>query len=215
MGSSSESTEKQIRVLIADDHPIVREGLVAVLGLESDLEVIGQAHDGEEACRLYMQLRPDVLVLDLRMPKKDRVEVVTELMSQRPRPRIIVLTNSAKAEDLRRALTAGAKGYLLKGAEPDEVCDTIREVYAGRSSLSRDVAAKLADSMAQPALSKRELQILKQMALGKSNKEIGQVLYISEYTVKNHVKSILRKLNAIGRTEAIAIASERGLVNIG
>jgi DNA-binding NarL/FixJ family response regulator len=149
------------------------------------------------------------------MPKKDGIQVVSELMSERPRPRIIVLTNSAKAEDLRRALTAGAKSYLLKGAEPDQVCDTIREVYAGKSSLPRDVAAKLAESMAQPPLTQRELQILKQMALGKSNKEIGQALYISEYTVKNHVRAILKKLDAIGRTEAIAIASERGLVHIG
>src|SRR6202011_4092499 len=109
----------------------------------------------------------------------------------------------------------GAEGYLLKGAESQEVRQTIREVYAGKSSLPHDVAAKLADSMSQPELSQRELQVLKQMALGKSNKEIGQVLYISEYTVKNHVKVILKKLNAIGRTEAIAIASERGLVNIG
>ena len=148
------------------------------------------------------------------MPKKDGLQVVTELMSQRPRPRIIVLTHSAKAEDLRRALTAGARGYLLKGAEPDQVCDTVREVFAGKPSLPRDVAAKLADSMTQPELSSRELQILGQMASGKSNKEIGQVLYISEYTVKNHVRSILKKLNAIGRTEAIAIASGRGLINM-
>jgi DNA-binding NarL/FixJ family response regulator len=209
------SSQKEVRILIADDHPIVREGLVAVLALEDDLKVVGQAHDGEEACRLYKELLPDILVLDLRMPKKDGIQVVSELMSERPRPRIIVLTNSAKAEDLRRALTAGAKSYLLKGAEPDQVCETIREVYAGKSSLPRDVAAKLAESMAQPPLTQRELQILKQMALGKSNKEIGQVLYISEYTVKNHVRAILKKLDAIGRTEAIAIASERGLVHIG
>ena len=215
MSSSARSSEKEIRILIADDHPIIREGLMAILALESDLKVVGQARDGQEACLLYNQLLPDILMLDLRMPKKDGLEVVAELMSQRPRPRIIVLTNSAKAEDLRRALTAGAKGYLLKGAEPEQVYDTIREVYAGKSSLPHDVAAKLADSMAQPELSQRELQILKLMALGKSNKEIGQVLYISEYTVKNHVKSILKKLNAIGRTEAIAIASGRGLVNIG
>lgn len=215
MRSSVRSSQKEVRILIADDHPIVREGLVAVLALENDLKVVGQAHDGEEACRLYKELLPDILILDLRMPKKDGIQVVSELMSERPRPRIIVLTNSAKAEDLRRALTAGAKSYLLKGAEPDQVCETIREVYAGKSSLPRDVAAKLAESMAQPPLTQRELQILKQMALGKSNKEIGQVLYISEYTVKNHVRAILKKLDAIGRTEAIAIASERGLVQIG
>jgi two-component system, NarL family, response regulator len=215
MGSSVQSSGNQIRILIADDHPIVREGLLAILALEDDLSVVGQAHDGEEACRLYGQLLPDILMLDLRLPKIDGLDVVARLMSQRPRPRIIVLTNSAKAEDLRRALTGGARGYLLKGADPEQVCDTIREVYAGKASLPPDVAAKLADSMAQPALSRRELQILKEMARGKSNKEIGQALYISEYTVKNHMKSILKKLGAIGRTEAIAIASERGLVNIG
>jgi two-component system, NarL family, response regulator len=215
MSSSAGPSGNGIRILIADDHPIVREGLMAVLALEDDLKVVGQAHDGEEACRLYDQLSPDILILDLRMPKKDGLEVVIELMSRRPRPRIIVLTHSAKAEDLRRALAAGAKSYLLKGAEPEQVCDTIREVFAGKSSLPRDLAAKLVDTMAQPELSEREIQILRQMALGKSNKEIGQVLYISEYTVKNHVRSILKKLNAIGRTEAIAIASGRGLINIG
>ncbi len=204
-----------IRILIADDHPVVREGLVTMLGLEADLEVVGQARDGEEACRLYEELRPDILILDLRMPKKDGLEVVAELMARRPRPRIIVLTNSPKAEDLRRALSAGAKSYLLKGAEAPEVWETIREVYAGRSSLPREVAAQLADSMAQPELSQRELQVLKQMALGKSNKEIGQVLYISEHTVKNHIKAILEKLDAVGRTEAVALAAQRGLVNLG
>jgi len=214
MSSSADPSQNIVRILIADDHPVVREGLTAILELEQDLEVVGQAHDGEEACRLYHELSPDILILDLRMPKKDGIEVVTELMSSRPRPRIIVLTHSGKAEDLRRALAAGAKSYLLKGAEPEQVCDTIREVFAGKSSLPRDLTAKLVDSMAQPELSERELQILKQMALGKSNKEIGQALYISEYTVKNHVRSILKKLNAIGRTEAIAIASGRGLVNI-
>lgn len=214
MSSSAAPSDNEIRILIADDHPVVREGLAAIIDLESDLKVVGQAHDGEEACRVYRQLSPDILILDLRMPKRDGIEVVTELMSERPRPRIIILTHSAKAEDLRRALGAGAKSYLLKGAEPQQVCDTIREVFAGNSSLPRDLAAKLVDSMAQPELSERELQILRQMAVGKSNKEIGQVLYISEFTVKNHVRAILKKLNAIGRTEAIAIASGRGLINI-
>jgi DNA-binding NarL/FixJ family response regulator len=213
--SPAKSSGSEIRILIADDHPVVREGILTILALQSDLKVVGQARDGEEACLLYDQLSPDILILDLRMPKKDGQDVVTELMSRKPRPRIIVLTNSAKTEDLRRSLTAGVKGYLLKGAEPRQVWDTIREVFAGKSSLPQDVAAQLADSIAQPQLSRRELQVLNQMGLGKSNKEIGQILYISEYTVKSHVKAILKKLNAIGRTEAIAIASERGLIDIG
>ena len=215
MSSSATPSEKEIRILIADDHPIVCEGLIAVFALEDDLKVVGHAHDGEEACLLCKQLCPDILILDLRMPKKDGIEVVIELMSQKPGPGIIVLTHSAKEEDLRRTLAAGAKGYLSKGADPEQVCDTIREVFAGKSSVPHDLAAKLVDSMAQPELSERELQILKQMALGKSNKEIGQFLYISKYTVKNHVSAILKKLKAMGRTAAIAIASGRGLVNIG
>jgi two-component system, NarL family, response regulator len=215
MKSSARPAGKKIRVLIADDHPIVREGLTTILGLQDDMQVVGEARDGEAACLLYDQLSPDILLLDLRMPKKDGLEVIAKLMSRTPRPRIIVLTTSEKAEDLRRSLVAGAKGYLVKGAEARQVWDTIREVYAGKSSLPPEVASKLADSMAHPELSRRELQVLEQMAIGKSNKEIGQALYISEYTVKNHVKTILKKLNAIGRTEAIAIASERGLVKLG
>ena len=215
MKSSATPPRKGIRILIADDHPIVREGLMTILALQEDMKVVGEARDGAEACRLYDELLPDVLMLDLRMPNMDGLEVIVELMSRPRRPRIIVLTTSDKAEDLRRSLMAGAKGFLVKGVEARQVWDTIREVAAGKSSLTHDIAAKLADSMAHPELSQREHEVLDQMAQGKSNKEIGQALFISEYTVKNHVKAILKKLGAIGRTEAIAIASERGLVKMG
>jgi DNA-binding NarL/FixJ family response regulator len=149
------------------------------------------------------------------MPKKDGLEGITELMSRPTDPRTIVLTSSEKATDLRRSLATGTRGYLVKGAEVHDGWNAVREVAAGRSSLPRNVAAKLADSMAQPELSQRELEVLQQMAVGKSNKEIGRALYISEHTVKNHVKTILKKLNAGSRTEATAVASERGLVKIG
>jgi two-component system NarL family response regulator len=212
MKSSSRFETKVIRVLIADDHPVVREGLVTILQSEKDIEVVAEANDGKETCELYQELAPDVLLLDLRMPEKDGLQVITELMHGERKPRIIVMTTYESEGDIRRVLKAGAKGYLVKGADPQQIREAIRKVAAGQSLLQPEIASKLAESMARPELSERELQVLQSMALGRSNKEIGQVLYISENTVKGHVKSILTKLDAIGRTEAIAIANRRGII---
>ena len=214
MKSPPNRLEPKIRILLADDHPIVRQGLITVLAAEGDMEVVGEATDGSEVCALYDQLLPDILILDLRMPKKDGLDIVSELQTRTPQPRIIVLTTSELVEDLRRSLSAGAKSYLLKGAEPGQVRTTVRQVFAGQSVIPENLAAKMADSIASPQLSRRELDILRQMAVGQSNKEIGRSLYISEHTVKNHVKAILRKLDAVGRTEAIAIAAKRGLIRM-
>jgi len=211
MKPSSKPPGKAIRILLADDHPVVREGMVSILKAK-DIKVIGEASDGEEACKLYDELSPDILILDLRMPKKGGLQVVVELMSRIPKPRIIVMTTYEGEEDVRRALSAGAKGYVLKGTKRDQILETVRKVYEGRPSLAPDVAAKLADSLTHPELSERELQVLKHMAAGKSNKEIAQVIYVSENTVKAHVKSILAKMDAMGRTDAIAIALKRGLI---
>jgi DNA-binding NarL/FixJ family response regulator len=211
MKTSAKAAGNVIRIVLADDHPVVREGLASILKAK-DIKVIGQASDGEEACRLYDQLSPDILVLDLRMPKKDGLQAVNELMSRIPKPRIIVMTTYEGEEDVRRALSAGAKGYVLKGTKREEILETVRKVYKGQPAISPDVAAKLATSLTRPELSERELQVLQQMAAGKSNKEIGQVIYVSENTVKAHVKSILAKLDAMGRTEATAIAIKRGLI---
>ena len=211
MKTSAKAAGNVIRIVLADDHPVVREGLASILKAK-DIKVIGQASDGEEACRLYDKLSPDILVLDLRMPKKDGLQAVNELMSRIPKPRIIVMTTYEGEEDVRRALSAGAKGYVLKGTKREEILETVRKVYKGEPAISPEVAAKLATSLTRPELSERELQVLQQMAAGKSNKEIGQVIYVSENTVKAHVKSILAKLDAIGRTEAIAIAIKRGLI---
>jgi two-component system, NarL family, response regulator len=213
MKSSPESPAAAITVLIADDHPVVREGLAAIFKSQSDIKVVAEATNGEEALELCKQHHPDVLLLDLRMPRKDGLQVVTELTAHRvSKPRVIVMTTYESEEDIRRALKAGAKGYLVKGAAPQQIRESVRTVAAGESLFPPNIAAKLAESMARPELSERELQVLEYMANGRSNKEIGQALYISENTVKAHVKSILAKLDAMGRTEAIAIAMKRGLI---
>jgi DNA-binding NarL/FixJ family response regulator len=147
------------------------------------------------------------------MPKKDGLQVVKELMSSRvPKPRIIVMTTYDSEEDIRQALSAGAKGYLVKEASRQQIWEAVRRVAAGQSLLPPEVASKLAESMAHPELSERELEVLQYLANGRSNKEIGQILYIGESTVKSHVRSILTKLEAMGRTEAIAVATRRGLI---
>lgn len=202
-----------IRVLIADDHPVVREGLAAILRSERDIQVVAEATDGVHACALYDQHLPDVVILDLRMPRKDGLQVVTELMSsRRPKPRIIVMTTYETEEDVRRALQAGAKAYLVKGALPEQILEILRRVAGGEALVPASIASVLTESLSRPELSPRELQVLRQMAAGDSNKEIGQKLNITEHTVKAHVKAILLKLGAVGRTEAIAIAMKRGLL---
>jgi two-component system, NarL family, response regulator len=207
------SATKIISVLIADDHPVVREGLAAIFKSQKDIKVVAEATNGEEALELCDQHAPDVLLLDLRMPKKDGLQVINDLTVRRlTKPRIIVMTTYESEEDIRRALKAGAKGYLVKGTAPQQIRESVRRVAAGETLLPVSIASKLAESMAHPELSERERQVLQYMASGRSNKEIGQVLYISENTVKAHVKSILTKLDAMGRTEAIAIATKRGLI---
>jgi two-component system NarL family response regulator len=202
-----------IRVVIADDHPVVREGLAAILRSEPDIHVVAEATDGVQACAMYDEHLPDVVILDLRMPRKDGLKVVTELMSsRRPKPRIIVMTTYETEEDVRRALQAGAKAYLVKGALPELILETVRRVAGGEALVPASIASVLRESLSRPELSPRELQVLRQMAAGDSNKEIAQKLNITEHTVKAHVKAILVKLEAVGRTEAIAIAMKRGLL---
>ena len=204
---------EQIRVVIADDHPVARQGLSAILGSLDNVKVVAEAVDGEEACQLYYQYSPDVLIVDLRMPKKDGLQVVDELMSGGlPKPRIIVITTYEDEEDIRRAVKAGAKGYLVKIADGKQIEEAVRAVAAGRSLFPTTITLKLVEAVARPELSKREVEVLQGIANGRSNKEIGSMLYISELTVKGHVRSILEKLDARGRSEAIAIAVKRGLI---
>jgi len=211
--SSPSKETKRINVLIGDDHPVIRQGLAAILNSQKDIKIVAEAADGEGVCELYDQLSPDVLLLDLRMPKKDGLQVVGELMSRRgSKPRIIVMTAYETEEDIRQVLKVGAKAFLAKAAHPQQIREAVRRVAKGESFLPPEIGFKLAESMSHPELSNRETEILRYLARGRSNKEIGRALFISEGTVKHHVKSILRKLDAIGRSEAIAIATRRGLV---
>jgi DNA-binding NarL/FixJ family response regulator len=179
MKTSLEIAPQQIRVIIADDHPVVRHGLRSIFKSQKDLRVIAEATDGEETCQLCNQLLPDVLLLDLRMPKKDGLQVIAELLSSAggPKPKIVVITTYDGEEDIRHALNSGAKGYLLKGADLLEIREAVRKVAAGQSIVAADVAAKFAQSMARSELSERELLVLQYIANGRRNKEIAELLY--------------------------------------
>ena len=205
----------KIRILIADDHPVIREGLVELLTRQKDMSVMGEAGDGEEVCQLYDRLSPDILLLDLRMPKKDGLQVLIELMSRRgSKARIIVMSSHDSEQDICRAFRAGVKGFLAKDAEPQQIQEAVRKVAEGESFIAPEIALKLAESISRPELSQRETQVLQCLARGKSNKEIGRALFLCESAVEYHVKSILSKLDAVGRAEAIAIAARRGFIRL-
>ena len=204
----------KIRVLIADDHVTVREGLAAIIGRQSDMVVVAEAATGLEAIELWRKHQPHITLLDLRMPGLDGVGAIDEIRRHESSARIIVLTTFDTDNDISRAIRAGAKGYLLKGAQREELLECIRKVHAGETSIPPSLVAKLAASMSSEALTVREIDVLTLLARGKSNKEIGLKLYISETTVKTHLRSIFTKLNVLSRTEAIATAGRLGLIQL-
>jgi len=205
---------ERIRVLIADDHVTVLEGLAAIIGRQPDMTVVAQAADGAEAVDLWQRHQPDVALLDLRMPRQDGVAVIEQVREQDAAARFVVLTTFDTDDEIYRAIKAGAKGYLLKDSRRDELLECIRKVSQGETCIPPALTAKLAAGMSNDSLTGRELEVLTLLARGKSNKEIGVSLYISETTVKSHLRSIFAKLNVLSRTEAIAAASRRGLVRV-
>jgi two-component system NarL family response regulator len=204
----------RIRVLVADDHVTVLEGLAAIIGRQPDMQVVAEAANGREAVDLWQKHHPDVALLDLRMPTLDGVGAIGEIRGQDASARVIVLTTFDSDNEIHRAIKAGAKGYLLKDARREELLDCIRKVSAGETCIPPALAAKLADSLSNEPLTGRESDVLALLARGKSNKEIGANLYISETTVKSHLRSIFIKLNVLSRTEAITAATRRGLVQL-
>jgi two-component system, NarL family, response regulator len=201
-----------IRILIADDHPVVREGLVASLNRVPDMTVVCEATTGKEAVDLFMKHLPDVALVDLKMPQMDGVEAIRAICAQIGTARIIILTTFDGDEDVYRGLRAGARAYLLKDTSLEDLVECIRVVHGGKNYIPPTIGAKLAERMKGPELSSREIGVLNLMAGGKSNKEIAAALFVSEGTIKGHVNHILAKLGANGRTEAARIAVKRGLV---
>lgn len=206
--------EREIRVFIVDDHPVVREGLAALINRRKDMTVVGEAGSGNEAVQEYVVLHPDVILMDLRMPGMDGVDAIQEIRRQAPEARIIILTTFDGDEDIYRGLRAGAKAYLLKDTPREQLLDCIRAVNEGKVWIPPSVASKLAGRLGGPDLTEREKEVLYLMAGGKSNKEIGTELRIAEGTVKLHVNHVLRKLGVSGRTEAVTTALQRGLVRM-
>ena len=203
-----------LRVIIVDDHPIVRAGLEAVISDQPDMLVVGQAATGTEAVDLALRERPDVALMDLRLPEMNGVEAIAAIRAHWPDARVIVLTTFDGDEDIYRALQTGAQSYLLKDTPRADLLEAIRAVARGQKRIPPEVAARLVERIGAPALTEREIDVLRLMAHGRSNKEIGAELHISEGTVKFHVNNILGKLGVADRTQAVTSALQRGIIHL-
>jgi DNA-binding NarL/FixJ family response regulator len=204
----------KISVLLADDHPMLREGIAAVIQGESDMAVVAEASNGREAVERYREFRPDVTLMDLLMPQMDGLVAVEAIRAEFPEARIVILTTYRGDVQALRALKAGAAGYLLKSTIRTELLEAIRSVHAGRRRIPPEIAAELAEHAAEEALSGRELKVLKFVAAGNSNKQVAAHLCVTEDTVKAHMKNILSKLGANDRTHAVTIAIKRGIIQM-
>jgi len=203
-----------IRRLLADDHPILGQALTMLLQCEPDMSVVGHACDGQEAIKLFQQHQPDVTLMDLQMPKMEGAEAIATICSKFKHARIIVLTTFDGDEDIYRGLRAGAKGYILKGAEPKELFNAIRTVHQGQKYIPPNIAAKLTERMGNEELSDRELEVMRLIAKGKNNQQISNLLNIAESTVRFHANNIFGKLNVSDRTQALVTALNRGIVRL-
>lgn len=204
----------RIRILIADDHPLFLEGIATVIAHQPDMQVVGRAATGQQAIEEYRRVKPDVTLMDLRLPDMSGISAVTAIRSEFSEARITMLTTFEGDVEIQRALAAGVRGYLLKSAPLEEIVAAIRKIHSGRKHVPADVAMNLVENISGNALSDREVQVLKRMAEGDRNRDIGETLSISEETVKVHIRNIMEKLAAKDRTQAVAIGVRRGIIQL-
>jgi DNA-binding NarL/FixJ family response regulator len=208
------SDQARIRVLTVDDHPLMREGIAAMIKSQADMLLVAEAGDGRDAIQTFREHQPDVTLMDIRLPGISGIDTMIAIRSEFPEARILMLTTFEGDAEIQRALQAGARGYMLKSMPPGELLAGIREVHAGRKRIPPEVAAQLAEHMGEETLTARELEVLQQVAGGNRNRDVAGRLFISEETVKVHVKHIMEKLGAKDRTEAVSIALRRGIIRL-
>lgn len=205
---------ERIRVMSVDDHPLLREGIVAVVNSQKDMEIVAQAATGREAIEEFRKHRPGVVLMDLRLPDISGIEAMIAICKEFPDARIIVVTTMEGDAEISRALAGGARGYVLKSMPPKELVEVIRQVNAGKKRIPSEVAARLAEHFDGDALTPREIEVLKQVAGGNRNRDIADKLFITEETVKVHIKHIMEKLDAKDRTQAVSIGIRRGIIHL-